>query len=145
MLVKVIRSEGLTHQLEVTIPANDLRSRIDTKLREVGKTAVLRGFRKGKIPPKILKQRFGKSIRNEILQSTVFETFQKALQEQHIKPAMQPNIEMKSAEVDGDLVYEINVESMPDLEIAELKGIKINEVEKKTTNNFQRLFGVEVS
>jgi trigger factor len=125
MLVKVISSEGLSHKLEVTIPAEDLRGKIDARLLEYGKTAVMHGFRKGKIPPKILKQRFGKSIRNEIVQATVFETFQRALQEKCIKPAMRPNIELKNSELDADLIYEISVESMPDLEIVELKGIEL--------------------
>ena len=54
MKVKVTKSEGLSHELEVTVPASDIESKLDARLRELGKTATMHGFRKGKIPPKML-------------------------------------------------------------------------------------------
>lgn len=125
MKVKVIKSEGLSHELEVTIPEEDIEGKLEERLREIGKTASMRGFRKGKIPPRLLKKRFGKRARGDVVQSTVFETFQVALHEQNIKAATRPEVDVKNAEAGADLVYSVNVESMPDLEIADLKGIKL--------------------
>ncbi|MGB5512403.1 MAG: trigger factor [Woeseiaceae bacterium] len=125
MKVKVIKSEGLSHELEVTVPANDIESRLEARLREIGKTASMHGFRKGKIPPKMLKKRFGKRAQGDVVQAAVFETFQVALHEQNIKAAVRPSIGVKNAEVGEDLVYSVSVESLPDLEIADLKGIKL--------------------
>ncbi len=125
MKVGVIRSEGLSHELEVTVPANDIESKLEAKLHEIGKTATMRGFRRGKIPPKLLKKRFGKRARGEAIQAAVFETFQIALHEQNIKAAMRPEIDVKSAGAGADLVYTVSIESMPDLQIADLKGIKL--------------------
>lgn len=125
MKVTVIKSEGLSHELEVTVPAEDIESNLDARLREVGKTVSMRGFRKGKIPPKLLKQRFGKRARGDVVQAAVFETFQLALHEQNIKAALRPAIDVKNAEAGADLVYTVTVESMPDLDIADLKGVKL--------------------
>lgn len=128
MKVKVIKSEGLSHELEVTVPEDEIEEKLEERLREIGKTASMRGFRKGKIPPKLLKKRFGKRARGDVVQSTVFETFQVALHEQNIKAATRPKVDVKNAEAGGDLVYSVSVESMPDLEIADLKGIKLNKL-----------------
>ena len=125
MKIKVIKAEGLSNELEVTVPANEIGAKLDARLREIGKTASMRGFRKGKIPPKLLRRRFGKRARADVLQAAVFETFQVALHEQGIKAAMRPSIDVKSAEAGEDLVYSVSVESMPDLEIADLKGIEL--------------------
>ena len=125
MRTRVIRSEGLSHELEVTVPADDIESKLEARLREIGMTASMRGFRRGKIPPKLLKKRFGKRARDEVIQAAVFETFQIALHERNIKAAMRPEIDVRSAGAGADLVYSVSIESMPDLEIADLKGIKL--------------------
>ena len=128
MKVKVVKSEGLSHELEVTVPAADIESKLETRLREVGKTASMRGFRNGKIPPGLLKKRFGKRARGDVVQATVFETFQVALHEQNIKAATRPEIDVRKAEAGSDLVYSVSVESMPDLEIADLEGVKLTKL-----------------
>ncbi len=125
MKVRVISSEGLSHELEVTVAANDIESKIDARLREIGKTASMRGFRRGKIPPKLLRRRFGRKARDEAVRAVVFETFQIALHEQNIKAAMRPEIDVRSAAAGADLVYTVRIESMPDLGIADLKGIRL--------------------
>jgi trigger factor len=144
MKVKVIKSEGLTHELEVTVPENDIEAKLDERLREIGKTASMRGFRKGKIPPKLLKKRFGKRVRGDVIQAAVFETYQAALHEQGIKAAMRPEVDVRNAEAGGDLVYSVRVESMPDLEIADLKGIKLTKLvatpdEHRVDEHLQRI------
>ena len=144
MKVKVIKSEGLSHELEVTVPANDIEAKLEEKLREIGKTASMRGFRKGKIPPKLLKKRFGMRARGDVVQAAVFETYQAALHEQNIKAATRPEVDVKNAEVGGDLVYFVRVESMPDLELADLKGIRLTKLvatpdEESVDEHLQRI------
>ena len=130
MKVKEIKSEGLNHELEITIPANDIDARVDVKLQEVGKTAKMPGFRAGKVPLSMLKQRYGKAILGEILEAAVNETSQKALEDKKIKPALQPKIEVKSKDFGegNDLVYTVSVEAMPEFKIAELKGMKLTKL-----------------
>ena len=128
MKIKELKSEGLNHELEITIPANDIDKRVDVKLQEVGKTARLPGFRPGKVPPAMLKKRYGKAIMGEILEAAVNETSAKALADKKIKPAMQPKIEVKSFDDGKDLVYTVSVEAMPDFKVAPLKGIKLTKL-----------------
>jgi trigger factor len=127
MKVKEIKSEGLNHELEITIPANDIDKRVDVKLKEIDKTANMPGFRKGKVPAAMLKKRYGKAILGEILEAAVNETSQKALSDKKIKPALQPKIEVKSKDFGegNDLVYTVQVEAMPEFKIAPLKDIKL--------------------
>ena len=125
MKVKVIKSEGLSHELEVTVRATEIESKLEARLREIGKTASMRGFRKGKIPPKLLKKRFGKRARGDVVQAAVFETCQVALHDNNIKAATRPEVDVKNAEAGADLVYSVSVESMPDLGIADLEGIAL--------------------
>ena len=103
MKVKDLKSEGLSHELEITIPANDIDARVDVKLQEVGQTAKMPGFRPGKVPLAMLKKRYGKAIMGEILEAAVNETSQKALADKKITPAMQPKIEVKSFDDGEDL------------------------------------------
>ena len=128
MKIKEIKSEGLTHELEITIPANDIDKRVDVKLQEYGKTIKLPGFRPGKVPQDMLKKRYGKAIMGEILEAAVNETSQKALNDKKIKPAMQPKIEVKSFDDGKDLVYTVSVEAMPDFKIADFKGLKLTKL-----------------
>ena len=130
MKVKELKSEGLNHELEITIPANDIDKRVDVKLEEIGKTANMPGFRPGKVPPAMLKKRYGKAILGEILEAAVNETSQQALSDKKIKPALQPKIEVKSKDFGegNDLVYTVSVEAMPEFKIADLKNIKLTKL-----------------
>lgn len=136
MHIKEIKKDGLSYEYEITIPANDIDSRVDTRLQEVGKTVRIQGFRPGKVPLNILKQRYGKAIMGEVLEAAVNETSQKVLQEKSLRPAMQPKIEVKSFDADQDLVYAMNVEIVPQFDIQDFKGIKLEkpvaEVSDKT-------------
>lgn len=127
MQVKELKSEGLFRELEIKIPANDIDARLDTKLEEVGKTVNIPGFRKGKIPLKMLKDRYGKAILGEVLEALVNETSAKAMTDQEIIPAMQPKIEVKSEDFgDGnDLIYTLAVDVLPKFEVTDLKKAKL--------------------
>ncbi len=126
MKVKDIKSQGLEHEFEITIPANDIDKHIDERLEEVGKTVKLPGFRPGKVPMKLLKQKYGKAVLGEVLEKAVNETSMKALSDKKLRPAMQPKIEVKSKDFgDGhDLVYSMAVEVLPEIKIADFKGQK---------------------
>ncbi len=127
MKVKELKAEGLTHELEITIPANDIDARLDFKLKEVGKTISIPGFRPGKVPLKMLKDRYGKAVLGEVLEAAVNETSAEAMEKQKIKPAMQPKIEVKSEDFgDGnDLVYTLAVDVLPNFEVTDFKKAKL--------------------
>ena len=81
MQVKELKKSGLNHELEVTVTAQDIDKQVDKRLQEVGKTMKMPGFRPGKVPLKLLKQKYGRAIMGEVLEITVNETSAKALKE----------------------------------------------------------------
>ena len=125
MQVKDIKSEGLKVELEVTVPANDIRKKQEVRLKEVGKTAKLPGFRPGKVPMKMLEQKYGRAVMGEVLELVVNDATAKVLKDKDIRPAMQPKIEVKEFDEGKDLVFKMEVEKLPKVEVMELKGLKL--------------------
>lgn len=125
MQVKELKSEGLSHEMEVTISANDIDERVGVRLKEVGQTVRMPGFRPGKIPMNILKKRYGKAIMGEILEAAVNETSSKIIQDKKLRPAMQPKIEVKSFDDGKDLTYTMSVETLPEFDVMDFKKIKL--------------------
>ena len=131
MQVKEVKQSGLNHELEITITAQDIDKQVDKRLQEVGKTMKMPGFRPGKVPLKLLKQKYGKAIMGEVLEITVNETSAKALQEKDLRPAIQPKIEVKSFDDGKDLTYTMSVEVLPKVEVKEFKGLKLQKLTAK--------------
>lgn len=124
MQVVDTKNEGLSREFTVTVAADEIDTRVEAKLVEVGKTVNLPGFRPGKVPMKILRQRFGQAVLGEILEAAVTETSQTALNERALKPALQPKIEISSFEPGADLVYTMAVEIMPEIDVIDFSTIK---------------------
>ena len=100
---------------------------MENKYEEIKKTVVLKGFRPGKVPKDVLKRQFGKAIFGEVLDKVLKETSAKAIQENKIKPAGQPKIDLKSYEEGKDLEYVISVTEFPKVELNSIENIKIDE------------------
>ncbi|MFP4314447.1 MAG: trigger factor [Alphaproteobacteria bacterium] len=139
MQVKEVNKDGLKHDYEITLTANDIDGRVDARLKEVSKTIRMPGFRPGKVPMNIMKKRYGKAVMGEVLESAVNESSQKVIADKKLKPAMQPKIEVKEFDEGKDLVYSMSIEIIPDFKIADLKGIKLEKPvakpEKKTIDD----------
>ncbi len=125
MQVKEVKSEGLSHELEITVPANEIEKHVENRLTEVGKTAKLPGFRPGKIPMKMLKERYGRAVLGEVLETAVNDATAQVIKDKKFRPAMQPKIEVKEFDDGKDLIYKMEVEILPDFDVADTKGIKI--------------------
>ncbi|MEA2756363.1 MAG: trigger factor, partial [Aliidongia sp.] len=110
MQITVTSTEGLTRELNVVIPADDMENRLMARLAEIGKTVSLPGFRPGKVPTTVLKQRYGQAVLGEVVEDAIKQTSGAALQEQQLRPALQPQIEITSFEPGRDLVYVVKVE-----------------------------------
>ena len=125
MQVKDIKSEGLKVELEVTVPANDIKKTQEARLKEVGKTAKMPGFRPGKVPMKMLEQKYGRAVMGEVLDLVVNNASAKVLKDKNIRPAMQPKIEVKEFDEGKDLVFNMQIEKLPTFEVMDLKGLKL--------------------
>ena len=125
MNVKILKQEALACEMEITIPANDIDHAAEAELAKVGKTVSLPGFRKGKVPLAVLKSKYGKAIMGDVLENVVQSSSAKAMQDNKIKPALQPKVEVKSFDEGKDLVYTLSVETLPEIKVMDLKSIKI--------------------
>jgi len=124
MQVTEKNSEGLKRELSVIIGAQEIDEKVTTRLTEVGKQVRLPGFRPGKVPMNLLKKRFGESVRGEVVESTIQESTQKAIEEKEFKPAVQPKIDLVTFEEGKDLEFSIELELLPEIELADLSAFK---------------------
>ncbi len=67
MQVTVEATGTLERRMRVELPAASIEQEVDSRLKSVGRTAKIKGFRPGKVPPKVVRQRYGKQIRKEVL------------------------------------------------------------------------------
>ena len=127
MKVTVENKKGLNKDLKVFVDKKTIESYMNEKYKEVQKQVVLKGFRPGKAPKEILKRQFGKSIYGEVLDKVLKETTTKAIQENKIKPAGQPKIDLKSYGEGKDLEYVISITEFPKVELKSIENIKIDQ------------------
>ena len=131
MKVTIENKKGLNKDLKVFIDKKTIATYMDDKYEEIKKTVVIKGFRPGKVPKDILKKQFGKAIFGEVLDKVLKDTSTKALDENKIKPAGQPKIDLKTFGEDKDLEYVISVTELPKVEIKSVENIKFNEYNVK--------------
>ncbi|RED53336.1 trigger factor [Aestuariispira insulae] len=131
MQISEIKNEGLSREYSVTISAADIDKRIDGRLQEVGSTIKIPGFRPGKVPMAILRQRFSKSVMGEVLEAAVNESSQEVLRQNELRPAMQPKIEIDSFDEGKDLIYKMGVECMPEIKEMDFGKIELTRLKAK--------------
>ena len=135
MKVTVENKKGLNKDLKVFIDKETMNSYMDKKYEEIKGTVNLKGFRPGKVPKEILKRQFGKAVFGEVLDKVLKETSTKALEENKIKPAGQPKLDLKTYGEDKELEYVLSVTELPKVEIKSLENIKFDEYLVKIDEN----------
>lgn len=121
MQVKELKSEGLSRSYAITIAKEDLAVKLEAKIKEMQPQVNLKGFRKGKVPASHIRKMFGQSIMNDVVQESVTEATQKTIEDNKIRPAGQPQIDLRANGEDvtngkADLEYTLNVETIPEFE-----------------------------
>lgn len=125
MQVTETKNEGLSRVFTVVIPAADFDSKVDSRLKEVAKTAKLPGFRPGKVPTALLKKKYGPNLMGEALEQVVNEASSKVLTERTLRAATQPKIEITKFEEGQDIEYTMDVELMPEIKLGDFSKIKV--------------------
>lgn len=122
---KETENKGLKRGYDVTVPAADFEKRKKTRLEEIAVTVTLKGFRKGKAPMNVVEAQYGDAVMGEVLEQVVNTESQKVLNDNNVKPASQPKIEITSFEKGEDLKFKMEVEAMPEFKIMDVKGLKL--------------------
>ena len=131
MKVTVENKKGLNKDIKVFIDKKTMNSYMDEKYEEIKGTVNLKGFRPGKVPVEVLKRQFGKAVFSEVLDKVLKDTTTKALEENKIKPAGQPKIDLKSFGEGKDLEYIISVTELPNIDVSSITKLKVDEYEVK--------------
>ena len=126
MKVTVENKKGLNKDIKVLIDKKTMDSYMDEKYEEIKSTVNLKGFRPGKVPREVLKRQFGKAVFNEVLDKVLKDTSTKALEENKIKPAGQPKLDLKTYGEDKELEYILSVTELPKVDIKGISDIKFN-------------------
>jgi trigger factor len=127
MKVTVENIKGLSKDVKVFIDKKTMDAYMEEKYEEIKSTVNLKGFRPGKVPREVLKRQFGKAIFNEVLDKVLKDTSTKALEEQKIKPAGQPKLDLKTYGEDKELEYILSVTELPKVEVKSLENIKFDQ------------------
>ncbi len=126
MQVSVESLGALERRMTFSLPADRYESEVSGRLREISRGARIKGFRPGKIPPKVIEQRFGPQVRAEVIDGLVRESFGSAVREQSLQIAGNPNIEPASDQSD-ELAYVATFELVPDfgdVDVSKLKSVR---------------------
>jgi len=125
MQVSIENVGKLGRKLTVRLPAQRLEDTVRTRIQEMGRNARLKGFRPGKVPTKVIEQRFGRQIRNEALSEMIGSSFQEAVNQEKLRPAVQPAISTTGTPTNGEIEYTATFEIMPEIGKIDISGLEI--------------------
>ncbi len=128
MQVSIETLTGLERRMTIEVPADKIESQVQSRLQEAAKTFHMKGFRKGKVPVKVIKNRFGEGVRQEVVGEVMSQSWVEAVTQEKVKPAGQPRIEPKNLEEGKNLEFIATFEVYPEIELQDFSAI---EIEKK--------------
>ena len=125
MKVEEIKTKGLDVEWNVTVPAVKINEKINERYLKIAGTVKLPGFRPGKVPMNIIKQRYSASILPEVLDEVVNSSLKEVVVEKKIQPSVQPKVDIKKFEEGSELVFNVSFQKMPDIKEIDLKKITV--------------------
>lgn len=125
MQVKVESTGTLERRMRVELPADRIEKEVETRLKRVGKTAKIKGFRPGKVPPNVVRQHYGSQVRQEVLTDLMGQSYRDAVQQENLSPVAQPQIEPEVTTSGDGFAYTATFEVMPDVSLEGLEKISV--------------------
>lgn len=134
MQVSIETTTGLERRMTVGIPAEQVEAEVTKRLQQATKTVRLNGFRKGKVPLSVVKQRFGAGVRQEVLGEFMSRSFYEAVQQQDVRPAGQPSIEPKELGEGKDVEFVATFEVYPEVTLGDTSSFEIEKLVAEVTD-----------
>lgn len=126
MQVSVEITSGLGRRLTIGVPAERVEAEVAARLEKAARSVRLKGFRPGKVPLKVVQQRFGLGVRQEVLGEVMSQTFYEAVRQEDLKPAGQPTIEPRSIATGRDLEFIATFEVYPEIDLVDFTKLAID-------------------
>lgn len=125
MQVTEVAAEGLKREYKVVVAASEIEGKVEARLKKLAQTAKVPGFRPGKVPLSLLKKQYGRQVMGEILEQAVDEGSKQAINDNQLKPALRPKIEVTSFDDGQDLEFKLDLEVLPEVPEVDLKAISL--------------------
>lgn len=126
MQVSIESSTGLERQLKIGVPADKIEQEVTARLEKATKTVSIKGFRKGKVPLRVVKQHYGKGVRQEVVGEIVNSSFYDAINQEDLRPVGQPRIDDLKDKEGQDLEYMAIFEVYPEVKLADISKVKLS-------------------
>jgi trigger factor len=127
MQVSIETTTGLERRLIIGVPAQRVDSEVEVRLQKAAGQVKINGFRPGKVPMKVVRQRYGLGVRQEVLGEVMSQTFYEAVQKEKLRPAGTPSIEPKRVDPGHDIEFVATFEVYPEIDIAEFSAISVEQ------------------
>lgn len=129
--VAVESAEGLKRRIRVSVPAQRIESEVESRLRSVARTANIKGYRPGKVPEKVVRQRFSEQVREEVMQDFVRSSYSEAVTREKLRPVGDAQIETipDDGEKGGDLSFTASFEIFPDFQLQGIDALDVSRPE----------------
>lgn len=134
MRVSIETTSGLERRLTVGVPAARVDDAVSDRLKDAARNVRLPGFRPGKIPMRVMQQRFGAGVRQEVVGEVISQSFQEAVISENLRPAGQPRIEPRSLDAGKDLEYTAVFEIFPTVQLNEVSGFTVEQPVAEVTD-----------
>jgi len=129
MQVTVNEVGGLTKKLKIVLPKEEVSKELDAGFKKIKNDANVKGFRRGKVPKHILEKTYGQQIRAEVAEKLIQETYFDAVEKEKLDVVAHPDIKSPVFEEDGSFSYEAEVDTRPQFELSQYKGLEIEKEE----------------
>ena len=125
MRVSIETTEGLERKMTIAVPGEQVDTAVNARLQDAAKNVNLKGFRRGKVPFKVIKGKFGKGVRQEVVGELMSQTYYEAISQESLKPAGQPKIEATNVTEGEDLEFTAIFEVYPEITLPDFSKIEV--------------------
>jgi trigger factor len=122
MQVSLTTTGGLERRLEVAVPGDRVNTEVESRLKQLSRTARLKGFRPGKAPYAVIQRQFGEQVRSEVVGDLIRSSYAEAVNQENLNPAGGPRIELQPG---GDLKYTATFEVLPEVRLAPVEEVAV--------------------
>ena len=139
MQVTELKKKGLEREFKVTVPSKDITDKLNGSLLQISKDVEIEGFRKGKAPLNIVKQRFGQNALNQTLDELIKSTTNEVIKKKNLRLAIKPKVDVKNFGEEKGLEYIMTLELIPDIKVEDIKKIKLTKfISKINEDDFKK-------
>ena len=135
MKVTELKKKGLAREFKIIISSKDVTDKLNGSLVQISKDVEIEGFRKGKVPLNIVKQRFGENALSQTLDELIKSTTNEVIRKNNLKPAIKPKVDVKNFGEDKGLEYIVSLELLPNFKLEDIKKIKLTKFISKVDEN----------